>query len=68
MPGLSPDTPGLMIKMGRVEGNRMVKMQLTNEKLIDRGTRMIEESTGLPYEEARRRLLEAGSVDKVLTK
>ena len=56
----------LMIKMGRVKGNRMVKMQLTNEKLIDRGTRMIEESTGLPYEEARRRLLEAGSVDKAL--
>ena len=56
----------LMIKMGRVEGNRMVKMQLTNEKLIDRGTRMIEESTGLSYDEARRRLLEAGSVDKVL--
>ena len=56
----------LMVKMGRVKGNRMVKMQLTNEKLIDRGTRMIEESTGLPYDEARRRLLEAGSVDNVL--
>ena len=58
----------LMIKMGRVEGNRMVKMQLTNEKLIDRGTRMIAESMNLPYDEARRRLLEAGSVDKVLRK
>ena len=56
----------LMIKMGRVKGNRMVKMQLTNEKLIDRGTRMIAETTGLPYDEARRRLLEAGSVDKAL--
>ena len=56
----------LMIKMGRVKGNRMVKMQLTNEKLIDRGTRMIQESLGLPYDEARRLLLEAGSVDKVL--
>lgn len=56
----------LMVRMGRVKGNRMVKMQLTNEKLIDRGARMIEESTGLPYDEARRRLLEAGSVDKVL--
>ena len=56
----------LMIKMGRVKGNRMVKMQLTNEKLIDRGTRMIAESLNLPYDEARRRLLEAGSVDKVL--
>ena len=56
----------LMIRMGRVEGNRMVKMQLTNEKLIDRGTRMIQESLGLTYDEARQRLLEAGSVDKVI--
>jgi N-acetylmuramic acid 6-phosphate etherase len=56
----------LMIRMGRVKGNRMVKMQLTNEKLIDRGTRMIEDAMNLSYDEARRRLLEAGSVDKVL--
>ena len=56
----------LMIKLGRVKGNRMVKMQLTNEKLIDRGTRMIQESLGIPYDEARQRLLDAGSVDKVV--
>ena len=56
----------LMIRMGRVEGNRMVKMQLTNAKLVDRGTRMIQESLGISYEEAERRLLEAGSVDGVL--
>jgi N-acetylmuramic acid 6-phosphate etherase len=56
----------LMMRMGRVDGNRMVKMQLTNEKLIDRGTRMIQESLGLTYDEARQRLLEAGSVDKVI--
>ena len=56
----------LMIRMGRVKGNRMVRMQLTNEKLIDRGTRMIAESMNLSYSEARRRLLEEGSVDKVL--
>ena len=56
----------LMIRLGRVSGNRMVKMQLTNAKLIDRGTRMIQESLGLDYEEAKRRLLEAGSVDRVL--
>lgn len=56
----------LMIRMGRVEGNRMVKMQLTNAKLIDRGTRMIQESLGLSYDEAQERLLETGSVDKVL--
>lgn len=56
----------LMIRLGRVSGNRMVKMQLTNAKLIDRGTRMIQEVLGLDYEEAKRRLLEAGSVDKAL--
>jgi len=57
----------LMIRLGRVEGNRMVKMQLTNAKLVDRGTRMIQESLGLSYNEARQRLLDAGSVDYVLT-
>jgi N-acetylmuramic acid 6-phosphate etherase len=56
----------LMIRMGRVKGNRMVKMKLTNAKLRDRGTRMIQESLGLSYDEAERRLLDAGSVDKVL--
>lgn len=56
----------LMIRMGRVKGNRMVKMQLTNAKLVDRGTRMIQESLGLSYDEAQERLLETGSVDKVL--
>ena len=58
----------LMIRMGRVEGNRMVKMQLTNAKLIDRGTRMIQDSLGLSYMEAQQRLLEAGSVERVLKK
>ena len=56
----------LMIRLGRVRGNRMVKMQLTNAKLVDRGTRMIQESLGLPYAEAEHLLLEAGSVDRVL--
>ena len=56
----------LMIRMGRVEGNRMVKMQLTNAKLVDRGTRMLQEMLGLSYEEAHNRLIEAGSVDRVL--
>ncbi|MBR3432727.1 MAG: N-acetylmuramic acid 6-phosphate etherase [Bacteroidaceae bacterium] len=58
----------LMIRMGRVKGNRMVKMQLTNAKLVDRGTRMIQESLGLSYEEAQERLLESGSVDKALNR
>ena len=56
----------LMIRMGRVHGNRMVKMQLTNAKLVDRGTRMLQDSLGLSYEEAQQRLLDAGSVDKAL--
>lgn len=56
----------LMIRLGRVRGNRMVNMQLSNAKLIDRGTRMLQESLGLSYEEAQRRLLEAGSVEKAL--
>lgn len=58
----------LMIRMGRVRGNRMVKMQLTNAKLIDRGTRMLQEMLGLSYEEARQRLLESGGVDKAMNK
>ena len=56
----------LMIRMGRVQGNRMVNMQLTNDKLIDRGTRMLQDSLGLNYDEARERLLEAGSVSDCL--
>ena len=56
----------LMIRLGRVQGNRMVNMQLTNDKLIDRGTRMLQDSLGLSYDEARQRLLEAGSVSNCL--
>ena len=56
----------LMIRMGRVQGNRMVNMQLTNDKLIDRGTRMLQEFLGLGYNEARDRLLESGSVTDAL--
>ena len=56
----------LMIRLGRVQGNRMVNMQLTNEKLIDCGTRMLQESLGWSYEEARERLLEAGSVSNLI--
>ena len=55
-----------MIKLGRVKGNRMVNMQLSNAKLVDRGTRMVMEELQLPYEEARKLLLLHGSVNKVL--
>ncbi len=51
-----------MIRLGRVQDNRMVDMQLSNEKLIDRGTRMVMEATGLAYEQSKSLLLESGSV------
>ena len=54
----------VMIQMGRVKGNKMVNMQLTNQKLVDRGTRWLVESLGLPYDEAKRLLLLHGSVKK----
>lgn len=59
-------TTTLMIQMGRVKGNKMVNMQLTNQKLVERGTRMIMEELGYPEEKARRLLLLHGSVRKVL--
>lgn len=54
----------LMIRMGRVQDNRMVNMQLTNAKLVDRGTRMLQELLGLSYPDAQQRLLQAGSVNE----
>lgn len=53
-----------MIKLGRIKGNRMVNMQLTNEKLIDRGTRMLIDELNLDYETAKALLLTHGSVKK----
>ena len=52
----------VMIKLGRVKGNKMVDMQLSNIKLVDRGTKMIMEATGLDYEAANELLLSKGSV------
>jgi N-acetylmuramic acid 6-phosphate etherase len=59
-------TTTLMIKLGRVKGNRMVNMQLTNQKLVQRGTRMIMEELGFDEEKSRRLLLVHGSVNAVL--
>lgn len=56
----------VMICLGRVQGNRMVNMQLTNEKLIDRGTRMLVDALGLDYDRARRLLMAHGSVEQAL--
>lgn len=53
----------VMILLGHVKGNKMVDMQLTNQKLVDRGTRMIMEETGISdYEYARSLLLKYGQV------
>lgn len=51
-----------MIQLGRVKGNKMVNMQLSNAKLVDRGTRMIIEELGLDYHQAKNLLLMHGSV------
>ncbi|MGQ7870155.1 N-acetylmuramic acid 6-phosphate etherase [Sunxiuqinia sp. sy24] len=59
-------TTTLMIKLGRVKGNKMVNMQLTNQKLLARGTRMIMEELAYDEAKARRLLLLHGSVNKVL--
>ncbi|MDR2921102.1 MAG: N-acetylmuramic acid 6-phosphate etherase [Tannerella sp.] len=56
----------IMIKLGRVKGNKMVNMQLTNEKLIDRGTRVIMGELKLPYNKAKSLLLIHGSVSKAI--
>jgi N-acetylmuramic acid 6-phosphate etherase len=52
----------IMIKLGRVRGNKMVDMQLNNNKLVDRGTRMVMQETGLMAEEAEALLRKHGSV------
>jgi N-acetylmuramic acid 6-phosphate etherase len=57
----------VMIRIGRVEDNKMVNMQLTNSKLVDRGTKMVMEGTGLTdYEKAKELLLKSGSVKKAV--
>ncbi len=55
----------VMIKLGRVKGNKMVDMQLSNHKLVDRGTKMLMKNTGISdYEKAKALLLKTGSVRK----
>ncbi len=55
-----------MIQLGRVKGNKMINMQLTNEKLIDRGARMIMKELSVDYDRAKKLLLLYGSVKKAL--
>lgn len=57
----------VMIQLGRVEDNRMVNMQLTNEKLVDRGVQMLMHKSGISnYEQAKELLLQYGTVRMAL--
>jgi N-acetylmuramic acid 6-phosphate etherase len=56
----------VMIRMGRVKGNRMVDMQLSNNKLIDRGTRMVMDALKVDYDRANELLRKHGSVRKAV--
>jgi N-acetylmuramic acid 6-phosphate etherase len=58
-----------MIQRGRVYDNRMVHMQISNDKLIDRGTKMLMEKTNISdYNEAKALLLQYGSVQSAVEK
>lgn len=59
-------TTSVMVKLGRVKGNKMVDMQLTNNKLVDRGSRMVMKALDLDLEAAKALLLEHGSVRKAI--
>ena len=57
-----------MIKLGHVKGNRMVDMQLSNEKLVDRGVKMVANELGISMTEAEEKLKASGSVRKAIEK
>ena len=56
----------VMIQLGRVRGNKMVDMQLSNTKLVDRGTKMVMNELNISYEEAEKLLQQHGSVRKAV--
>ncbi len=56
-----------MIQIGRVEDNKMVNMQLTNQKIVNRGTEMVMEKSGITNKAlAKKLLLKYGSVKKAI--
>jgi N-acetylmuramic acid 6-phosphate etherase len=59
-------TTAVMIRLGHVRGNKMIDMQLTNHKLVDRAVRMIVDELGIPTEKAEQLLREHGSVRKAI--
>ena len=56
----------VMIQLGKVKGNKMVDMQLSNDKLVDRGVKMILNEIDIPYNEAQTLLLKYGNVRKAI--
>lgn len=56
----------VMIRLGKVKGNKMVDMQLTNHKLVDRGTQMVMEELNIDHQQAEELLLRFGSVRKAI--
>jgi N-acetylmuramic acid 6-phosphate etherase len=56
----------LMIKLGHVKGNKMVDMQLSNDKLVERGAKMVAEALGLDQQIAKELLIKHGSVRKAV--
>ena len=58
----------LMIKLGRVEGNKMVDMALSNSKLIDRGVRFVSDELNIGYSEAEKLLKQSNSVREAIDK
>ena len=58
----------LMIKLGKVKGNKMVDMKLSNSKLIDRGVRFVSDELKIDYNKAKKLLKESNSVREVIEK
>lgn len=56
----------VMIQLGKVKGNKMVDMQLSNEKLVDRGVKMLMEALAIDYDIAEALLKKHGSVRKAV--
>ena len=56
----------LMIKLGHIKGNLMIDMQLSNDKLMDRGSEMVKNLTDLNFKEALELLKKFGSVRKAM--
>lgn len=63
---LNQFSTGIMILCGHVRGSRMVDMQLANEKLVERGTRMVADALGISMDLARPLLTQHGSVRKAI--